>query len=332
MSPSLPPISVLIPTFNEENFIKECLFSLVNGNYPTNLLEIIVIDGGSNDNTVEYIKTLSKSHTFIKCLHNPKKIVPSSMNIGLKKAKNDIVIRADAHALYDENYLVQSVLTLLEENCASVGGVITPIAKTVTGKAIAVATTSKFGIGNAKYRYAKKRQSVDTVFAGCWKKQNVEKIGGFNENWVRNQDYELNCRLRAEIGKIILNPNIKCQYYCRETIPSLFKQYFSYGFWRFYTFRQHPSSFTVRQAAPLLLLLGLIVSTLLCLYSVKLGLVIPATYVCANIIASLQLSLKNKNLKLLGLLPIIFMTLHLSWALGFTKSAIQSAFKNIKNQ
>lgn len=326
-SSHLPPISIIVPTFNEENFIDDCIKSLLNGSYPKELIEILIIDGGSTDSTHEVIATLTNaSDANIQLLHNPKKITPAAVNIGITNAQHNIVIWVGAHAIYDNDYLVSLVKTLIEKDYASVGGLLSPVGKTKTGEAIAVATTHKFGIGNAKYRYATTRQSVDTVFGGCWKKENITKIGGFNERWVRNQDYEFNCRLREHIGEIILEPKAKCYYFCRETITQLAKQYYQYGFWRHQTYLKHPNSFGLRQAMPVLLLLGLVCSAILAILDNKLSLLLPLVYLLSSLIVSLILSLKHKHFSYLILLPLIFATLHLVWAFGFIKGAIQHIF------
>ncbi len=317
-----PFVSILIPTFNEEGFISECLNSIFNNNFPHDKLEILVIDGGSTDNTIKEVGAFCSLNPEVKLIHNPKKIVPAAMNIGISEAKHSIILWLGAHAIYQNRYISNSVSTLLEEKCSSVGGVISPIGKTLVGQAIAAATTSKFGIGNAKYRNAKKRQEVDTVFGGCWLKENILSIGGFNENWVRNQDYELNFRLRKRIGPIILEPTIQCQYYCRETIPSLAKQYFQYGFWRFNTLLKHPKSFTLRQGAPLFLLVGLLLSLVMCLTSLKYALVIPVLYLLSTIIFSAKIAYEKKRPTYLLLLPFIFPSIHLSWAFGFVIASL----------
>jgi succinoglycan biosynthesis protein ExoA len=285
------------------------------------------VDGGSSDSTRADVREVANIYSNVKLIDNPKKHVPAAMNVGIHHSSHDILLWLGAHAEYDPGYVSNSIRILLEENCASVGGVITPIANSPVGKAIAIATTNKFGIGNAKYRYAKQRQKVDTVFGGCWQKKNISSIGGFNEAWVRNQDYELNCRLREQIGDIILDPSIQCRYYCRESISALAKQYYQYGFWRFKTFTKHPQSFTLRQAAPLLLLCGLLISVLILPISNKLGLLLPTIYVLCTFLVSLWLSVKHKRPRYLVLLPIIFATLHLSWAFGFAKSLLNKLFK-----
>jgi len=322
-----PAVTVIIPTFNEQNFIVDCLGSIMSGNYPAEKLEILVIDGGSTDNTCELVSDYSKLHQEIRLVYNDKKIVPAAINLGLAQAKNEVIVWLGAHALYEPDYIVNSVRVLLEEQCASVGGIIIPHGKTITGKAIATATSSKFGIGNAKYRYATKREIVDTVFGGCWMKSNALIVGGFNERWIRNQDYEFNCRLREHVGNIILDPTIRCTYFCRETIRGLAKQYFQYGFWRFQTFAQHNSSFTIRQAAPLLLLISLIFSLYLIAIGNKFGYLTPLIYSATSALISIILSIKGQNIHYFYLLPTIFATLHFSWALGFAKGVCQNLLK-----
>ncbi len=321
------PVTVLVPTYNEQSFIIDCLDSIIEGDYPLEAIEILVIDGNSTDSTAELVTSYSKKHPFVKLLSNDKKIVPAAINIGLESASHNVILWVGAHGIYSSDYIINSVRVLKEEKCASVGGVITPVGKTKIGRAIAVATTSKFGIGNAKYRYATKRQSVDTVFGGCWNKDDALSIGGFNEKWTRNQDYEFNCRLRENIGEIILDPSIRCTYFCRETIRGLAKQYFQYGFWRFHTFKEHSSSFTVRQAAPLLLLFGTLLSVALLILDSKVGYLIPVTYLSIAILCSLTLSVEHKTPSYIFLLPIIFATLHFFWAFGFVKSASYYLFK-----
>jgi len=319
-----PFVSILIPTLNEQSFIQPCIQSLLEGNYPLDNIEVLVIDGGSTDNTQQEVIELTDRYPSIQLLQNEKKIVPAAMNIGISESSHDILIWAGAHAVYDADYVKHSVDILTTEKCASVGGVIQPIAKTFIGCAIAAATSSKFGIGNAKYRYATSRQTVDTVFGGCWFKSDILEIGGFNENWVRNQDYELNCRLRDQIGPILLDPSIRCKYFCRETIRQLARQYFNYGYWRFHTSRKHPGSFTIRQAAPLVLALGLLVSCLLVFNFPFLASLTPIVYLICAITAAASIAFKHKRLSYVLVVPVIFATLHLTWSAGFFKAALLS--------
>lgn len=326
---NLPFLTVLIPTFNEGGFIDDCLLSILNGSYPHEKLEICVIDGGSTDQTVEAVNTLSELYPCIKLLHNPKKTVPTSMNLGIQNASHNHIAWLGAHAVYDSNYLLNSIDILIEENCASTGGVITPIGETWMGQAIAAATSSMFGIGNARYRHATQRESVDTVFGGCWRKSDILRIGGFNEKWVRNQDYELNVRLRGSVGNIILDPSIKCNYFCRESILKLSAQYFQYGFWRYMTLIKHPKSLSGRQAAPVLLLFGLTTSAAIAPLAPSWGLTLPIVYISALSIASMLVSLQHRRISFVAILPLVFATIHLSWALGFTKSALKQLLKTL---
>ena len=330
MLTSLPKVSIIIPSLNESEFIVECVESLLLGNFPSKNMEILIVDGGSSDDTVIKAKTLRDTYSNVRYLHNPKKIVPAAMNLGVENASNELLMWCGSHAKYDSEYVLNSIIALSEEiDASSVGGVITPIAKTAIGKAIAIATSSKFGIGNAKYRYATKRQQVDTVFGGCFYKTSILEIGGFNERWVRNQDYELNHRLRSKIGPIILEPSIRCEYYCRESISQLSKQYFGYGFWRFNTLLAHPSSFTYRQAAPVSLCLSLLGSMIFLALGSPLGLVVPVIYSFLSLVISAYVAVIKKTFILLLYLPIIFATLHCSWGLGFITSALKNTYTGL---
>lgn len=332
----LPNITVLIPTFNEQDFIQNCVESLICDSYPQDKIETLIIDGGSTDKTRLIIESLSGSYDNIKLIKNKNKTVPYAMNLGIKSASHSIIVWCGSHAVYKADYLKNSVEILLsEENCASVGGVITPSANTFTGQVIATATSHKFGIGNAQYRYATQRKDVDTVFGGCFLKSSVETIGGFNENWDRNQDYEFNYRLRKHVGNIILDPSIKCNYYCRESISELAKQYFSYGQWRFKTVEQHPKSISFRQLAPIILIIGLLISVLMLLMGSGLGLLVPVSYGLVNLLVSMVAVLGDSNFPELNnkkpafyfLLATSFATIHLSWGCGFLMNLMKSAFK-----
>ncbi len=323
---AFPPISILIPCVNEESFIEDCLLSLLESSYPSNKVEIFVIDGGSTDQTKEIVTRLQHQFSQVHLLDNKKKIVPAALNIGIEAASFDHIVWVGAHAVYDEKYLENLLACFRSEEVASAGGIIIPKGKNWFGKAVALATKTKFGIGNAKYRYATKRQTVDTVFGGCWLKSSIKKIGGFNENWVRNQDYELNTRLRKSIGPLMLDPSIKCYYFCRDSLKGLTNQYFQYGFWRFKTLMKHPSTLNLRIIAPALLLILLAISLVILPFNLF-GLVVPLGYLIACIIVSIFTAVSNKQLSSLLILPLIFPSIHLSWAFGFFTSAIQRVLK-----
>ena len=248
----------------------------------------------------------------MKLAVNSKKIVPCALNIGLAMAKHDIIVWVGAHALYSDNYLTRSVQVLLEKNCASVGGVLRAIGTKPLSKAIAAATNSKFGIGNAKYRHATEQQSVDTVFGGCWKRRTIDGIGGFDEKWIRNQDFELNCRLREMGGEIILDPSIRCEYFCRENLTGLASQYFQYGFWRFKTVVRHRASFSARLAAPLMLIIGLTMSAFIAPICIICAAVVPTIYLTSILAVGLLISIVQREIDYLVHLPIVFATLHIS--------------------
>lgn len=311
-----PFVSALIPIRNEERHIARCLDSILAGDYPTDRLEVLVIDGMSTDRSRSVVLEYSKRYPRLRLLENPRRIIPTALNIGIAEARGQVIIRMDAHATYAPDYVRQCVTLLQTTGAANVGGVLAAVGTDYASNAVAVATTSPFGIGDARYRYASREEWADTAFLGAWYKQTLEELGGFNEGWTVNQDYELNYRLRRAGGKILLSPRIRCEYYVRSSLRLLAHQYFRYGLWRVKTLIAHPDSLRWRQLPPPALVLVALLSLVILPVNRMLGLAAPALYLAASLLASIWAA-SRRGWKYLPLLPFLFATIHLSWGTGF---------------
>ncbi|MBX0311553.1 MAG: glycosyltransferase family 2 protein [Sulfurihydrogenibium sp.] len=320
----LPFVTVIIPCRNEKKIIEKCLDSVINQDYPKDKLEILVIDGMSDDGTREIIKKYIEQYTFIKMFDNPKKIVPTAMNIGIKNAKGDIIIRMDAHTEYPKDYISKIVHWLNKSGADNVGGIliIKPSTNTLIAEAIAIGSTSTFGVGNAYFRTGlSKPRYVDTVPFGAYKKEVFDKIGLFDEELIRNQDDELNLRLTRQGGKILLVPEIVSYYYTRDSLSKLWKMYFQYGYWKIRVIQKHKLPASWRHLVPAIFILTIFVTFILGFFNrvffYILGIII-GIYLIVSMFFSLKISLK-KGLKYFIVLPLVFGTLHFAYGFGFLK-------------
>lgn len=309
-------VSVLIPARNEERHIAACLDSILVNDFPQERLEVLVLDGMSEDRTREIVQRYTRRYSFIGWRENPDRSVPAALNLGLRTARGQIILRMDAHTVYARDYIRKCVEWLRASGAANVGGVQQAVGDTLLTQAIALATCHPFGIGNAYFRYGREPRCVDTVYLGAWFKHKLEEVGGFNEQWLVNEDYELNCRLREVGGRILLSPNIRCEYHVRSSLLSLARQYFRYGMWRVKTVLAHPRALRWRQLVPVSFVLALVLSLLLLWSGSPLGWVVPGVYVLATGWATVALALRA-GWGYTALLPIVFWVLHFSYALGF---------------
>ena len=247
----LPEISVILPVRNEERYIENCVASIFDQDYPVDKMEVLFVDGCSEDRTVELLRTMQRQHPQIRVLHNPNRTVPYAMNIGIRESKAPVIVRLDAHAEYPADYIRLSVETLLERDCENAGGIFDTRGRGFMGEAIAAMLKTPFGVGNASYRLTDQEGYVDTVPFGCFRRELFERIGGFDERLTRNQDNELNFRIRKTGGKIWLNPKIRVLYYCRDTIRGIMRMGYMNGKWNVITMALVPGSMGVRHFVPL---------------------------------------------------------------------------------
>jgi len=248
-------VSVIIPCRNEEKFIKRCLESIFLQDFPKEKLEVLVIDGMSEDKTREIIKKYQKSYSFIRILDNPKKITPSPLNVGIKNSKGEIVVRMDSHADYRKDYISKCVKYLKRYNADNVGGIIKtiPAENSIFAEAIAFSMSTVFGVGSSYFRTGVDNPRwVDTVFGGCYKKKVFKKIGLFNENLVRSQDMEFNLRLKRAGGKILLAPDIISYYYPKSDFQNFFFHNIGDGIWSVYPLKFVKMPFQLRHYIPLI--------------------------------------------------------------------------------
>jgi len=314
-------VSIIIPCRNEEKFISKCLDSIITQDYPKDKLEILVVDGMSNDDTRKIVKKYIEQYPFIKMLDNPKKIVPTAMNIGIKEAKGDIIVRMDAHTEYPKDYVSKIIYWLDKSGADNVGGIcITKSgSNNLLAKAIAFTLSSPFGVGNAMFRIGvKKPKEVDTVPFGAYRKEVFNKIGYFNEKLVRNQDIEFNLRLKKAGGKILLVPDIISHYIARSNIKDFLNNNFLNGLWNVYTIKIAKMKLSLRHYIPFLfvssIILLAIMSIFFYLFKWFLSSIFIIYFICA-FIESFRISFK-RGFKYLPVLPIIFFGLHFSYGLG----------------
>ena len=261
----LPFISVILPVRNEERYIDACVASIFAQDYPADQMEVIFVDGCSEDRTVALLDRQREAHPQIIVLHNPNRTVPYAMNIGIAHSRGEVIVRLDAHAEYPPDYVRLSVETLLTKECDNAGGVFETRGRGFMGEAIAEMLKTPLGVGNATYRLTTEDGYVDTVPFGCWRRELFDRIGGFDERMTRNQDNELNFRIRKNGGKIFMNGRIRVIYYCRDTMRGIMRMGFMNGKWNVITMALVPGSMGVRHFVPLAFVLSTIVLLLLTL-------------------------------------------------------------------
>lgn len=321
-------VSVVIPILNEERYIEKCINSLLKQDYNKENLEVLLVDGMSKDRTREMASNFSQKYKFIHLLDNPQKITPIAMNIGIKAAKGQIIVRMDAHAEYADDYITKCVEWSKKSGADNVGGPMIAVGNGYIGKAIEFVHHSIFGLGGGKFHDENYSGFVDTVYLGAFNREIFNKVGFYDERLVRNQDIELNSRIRAAGGKCYLTPEIKSLYYNRSTLKGLWQQNFKNGLWNIYTSTITKNALSVRHFIPLIFVVSLIITSLLFLVSYFMyndGAVLLiaqilfflcfGSYLFVALFFSLKSALKH-GLKYLFILPIIFFTLHFSYGLG----------------
>ena len=327
--------SIIIPCLNEDKYISTCIESILNSEIDFNVCEIILVDGASSDATVKIIQKYQEKYSFIKLLHNPKKITPVSMNIGIKEAKGEYIIRLDAHSSYPKNYFSKLIEWHQKLNAQNVGAIVITDVKNKTKKSNSIkeVLSNRFGVGNSDFRTGVNDvKEVDTVPFGCYKKEVFEQYGVYDERLIRNQDIELNKRIIQGGGKIYLIPDVKCTYYARENFNDLAKNNFANGKWNILTayYTKKLNSLSLRHFVPLIFVLMLFLPALLSLFYssfIYISLFTLISYLSLVIIISLKL--KNKHNGFIYLVGSFF-TLHLSYGLGSISGIFSIIIKQIK--
>ena len=306
-----------MPIRNEEAFIARSLGAVLDQDYPHDRMEILLADGMSDDGTLEKIRTLPGSDR-VQIVSNPKRIQAAGMNKAIWQARGEIIIRVDGHTVIAPDYVRQCVQALTETRAQNVGGPMNPVGITPMGNAIAAAGKSPFAVPTA-FHVSQETQLTDTVYLGAWRKTTLQQLEGFDESCNINEDYELNYRIRKAGGKIFFTPAIQSHYYGRQTLGLLAKQYFSYGKAKIRTLRRHPASVKPRQLVAPLFVAGLFFGGILGLFFpfAKLAwLACVLLYFSANLFFSRKAASETEWENLLRL-PLVFLTIHLSWGLGF---------------
>jgi cellulose synthase/poly-beta-1,6-N-acetylglucosamine synthase-like glycosyltransferase len=317
---NFPFVSVLMPVRNEAGFIERSAGSVLSQDYPRELLEVLIADGMSDDATREIINGLQQRHGNLKMVDNPGRIVATGLNEALRRARGEIIVRVDGHCEIAPDYVGRCVDHLLHDHVEVVGGPLETIGESYIARVIALAMSSRFGVGGSAFRVPNSRtQFADTVPFPAYSRAVIDRAGPFDEELVRNQDDEYNYRLRKLGVKILLSSDVRSQYYSRATLPRLWSQYFQYGYWKVRVMQKHPRQMRLRQFAPPLfvaaLLLALMLLPAFTVAGYFLGLIAGA-YVVALAGASILSGLKNKW-ELLPLLPLAFAILHLAYGSGF---------------
>jgi perosamine synthetase len=319
-----PTVSIIIPCRNEVRFIASCLDSVLANGFPLERLEILVVDGMSDDGTREAILNYAARYSLITLLDNPHKVTPYALNIGIREAKGDVVMRLDAHTVCQRDYIERCIRVLFEYGADDVGGRLRIIARddTVTGRAIAEALTQRFGVGNLRYRFSRVEapEVVDTFAFFCCRRSLFQRIGLFNEKLTRCQDMEFKRRLARAGCKIMLAPGAFADYQARSDLKSFWRHNWSDGVWAALAFG-HARLMPVRwrHLAPAGFVGALLLTGLLALPFAVFRWVFVAlagTYSLAALAVSARIAVADADLRYLFLIPLIIGSMHLTRGIG----------------
>jgi len=322
----LPFVSVLMPVRNEAAFIARSLGAMLAQDYPHDRYEILVLDGMSDDATRARVEQMARTTNLpVRLLDNPARTVPPALNLGIREARGDIILRMDGHTEAAPDYVHRCVSALLNTGADNVGGAVDYVGEDPFSCAAGMVSQSKFGCGGAPAR-SSREGSVDTVSFGCWRREAFSRFGLFDEYFVRTQDSEFNYRTRLLGGRVWMNPCIRTRYFNRSSPRRLARQYFQYGFWKTRLMYKLGGHLQWRHLVPPAFVAGCGLSVVALIWQLlagpfRLGWAVvfatPVAYALASLFASLCLAARNRAWSMLPLFMLILAILHTAWGTGF---------------
>jgi succinoglycan biosynthesis protein ExoA len=320
-----PPVSVVMPALNEERFLRDAVNKVLAQDYP-GALEIVIAIAPSSDRTHEIADEIAAADPRVRVIENPRGITPSGLNAAIKHAQHGVVVRVDGHGILSPGYIKRAVELLEETGADNVGGVMAAEGLTPFEQAIARAMTSALGIGGARFHLGGGAGPVDSVYLGVFRRETLEKLGGYDETFVRAQDWELNYRIRREGGTVWFSPDLRVTYRPRPNLRLLARQFYLTGRWRRVVTRTHKGTSSLRYLAAPTAAVAVLAGTLLGLVGavarlplLLLGFVLPVGYALAIALGSLVEG-RGLSWRARLWLPVVIATMHLTWGWGFLTS------------
>jgi len=316
----LPAVSVVVPAYNEATYIARCLHGIAEQTYPKGRLEVLVVDGFSDDGTRDVVHRAASADPCIRLLDNPKRIASEAVNIGVQSSSGDVVIIVGAHSVISPHYVEKAVshLDSTDPAVAGVGPTLEHLGDGWFGNLVAHALSAPFGVGNSRFRFWQTAQFVDTIPYAAYRRTVFDTVGLWDTELVRNQDIEFNHRLRSAGFRLLLAPDMGCKYYTRTTLGDFVRQNYGNGRWNVLTVAKRPGSLGARHFVPLAFLLGLaaaLIAALLVSEGWLLLLTILLAYSTGALAAASIETVRHRQPGLL-LLVLVFPVLHLSYGFG----------------
>jgi glycosyltransferase involved in cell wall biosynthesis len=332
---SNPKVSVVVPIRNEEGYISKCLSSLLNQTYPRQSFEIIVADGRSSDSSQSIVEAFCREHPNVHYLDNPGATAPCGMNIGIRHAQGEIIVRADGHNIYPADYLENCVKYLEQTGADNVGGpwLTVPVNDSLGARMVAAILTSPFGVGDSKFRISSVEGYVETVPFGAFRRELFERVGMYNEKLVRNQDNELNARIREAGGKIYQTPALQTEYHPVAGFRKLLKVTFKTSQWHLFSISENGHAMSARHLIPAFFVLSmfcLLVSSFFSPLAFAAFMLTLVLYLLAGFGVSTVRSWEQGP-AIVCLLPIACLLFHISYGAG-TLVGIRYLFKSPSTQ
>ncbi len=318
-------VTVIVPARNEEDFIEHCLDSITAQTERN--LQIVVVDGASTDRTAEIVESYGARDPRIELQHNPAAITPRSLNVALAAARGRWLVRVDAHATVPPDYVKRAVHRLETGDWGGVGGRKDGVGTTATGRAIAAAMASRFGVGNSLYHYGTQVETTEHIPFGAYDTALLIELGGWDERLVTNQDFEMDYRIRSAGRELLFDPDITIEWHSRQTVGDLFRQYRRYGRGKADVARLHPESLRFRHFAAPALVASWVAAAAAAPRNPKLALAATAPYLAGLAAASALGSRRLREPKAKALLPAAFLAMHVGWGIGFWEGLVKNPRK-----
>ncbi|MFC9288689.1 glycosyltransferase family 2 protein [Streptomyces sp. NPDC057052] len=331
----LPAVSVIMPVLNEERHLRGAVQAILAQEYAGEM-EVVIALGPSTDRTDEIAAelvadTATDANKRVHTVPNPTGRTPAALNAAIKASRHPVVVRVDGHGMLSPNYIATAVRLLEETGAQNVGGIMHAEGENDWEHAVAAAMTSKIGVGNAAFHTGGQAGPAETVYLGVFRREALEQQGGYNEEFIRAQDWELNFRIREAGGLIWFSPELKVSYRPRPSVKALAKQYKDYGRWRHVVARYHEGSINLRYLAPPTAVCAIAAGTVVGAVLTPLGFLIPGGYLAAIALGSLPAG-RGLPLKARLQIPVALATMHMSWGFGFLTSPKSLAKKVIASR